>query len=66
MVKRVLFQTALDKGYISSNQLQKVEEYRAETNVSDERALLDLKIVTEENLMKLYYDIYGYEMVTSI
>lgn len=66
MAKRILFQTALDKGYISSNQLQKVEEYRAETNVSDERALLDLKILTEENLMKLYHDIYGYEMATSI
>ncbi|MCK9479949.1 MAG: type II/IV secretion system protein [Firmicutes bacterium] len=66
MAKRILFQTALDKGYISKEQLQQVEEYRAETNISDERALLDLKIVTEENLMKLYHDIYGYEMVINI
>jgi type IV pilus assembly protein PilB len=66
MAKRILFQTALDKGYISKEQLQQVEEYRVETNVSDERALLDLKIVTEENLMKLYHDIYGYEMISGI
>ncbi|MCK9480111.1 MAG: hypothetical protein M0R40_11565, partial [Firmicutes bacterium] len=66
MAKRILFQTALDKGYISKEQLQQVEEYRAETNVSDERALLDLKILTEDNLMKLYHDIYGYDMISSI
>ena len=28
MAKRILFQTALDKGYISKEQLQQVEEYR--------------------------------------
>ncbi|NLB81696.1 MAG: type II/IV secretion system protein [Clostridiaceae bacterium] len=66
MAKRILFQTALGNGYITKDQLQQGEEYRAETNVSDERALLDLKILSEENLLKLYHDIYGHEIATNI
>lgn len=62
MAKKSLFQFALDNEYISVNQLRKAEEYKAETNVTDEKALLDTKILTEENLLNVYHAIYGYEI----
>jgi len=63
MAKKSFFQFALYNGYISEEQLRKAEEYKAETNVTDEKALLDTKILTEENLLKVYYEIYGYEII---
>lgn len=61
-----LQQFVMDNGYVSAEQLQKIATYKAEANVSDERALLDMKMLTEDQLLQVYQAMYGYEIAGNI
>lgn len=63
---KTLLQFTLDNGYISAEQLQKIEAYKSEANVTDERALLDMKMLTEDHLLNVYHSMYGYEVIQNI
>ena len=49
-----LIQYAYDSGIITKEQLEKAEQYKRETNVSEETAIRDMKLVTEERLLNIY------------
>lgn len=61
-----LFSYAEEFGYINKENLNRATAYQQETKVSIHRALLDTKVLTEESLLDLYHDIYGYDLVQSI
>lgn len=55
-----LFKAALRLHYLTEEQLEKAEAYRAETGVSEAAALRDSKLMTEEKMLELYAALYGY------
>ncbi len=60
MARSLLF-VALQKGYITEEQREKAENYRVESNVSEDTAIRDTKILTDEKIMELYAQIYRYK-----
>ncbi|MBR0277704.1 MAG: type II/IV secretion system protein [Clostridia bacterium] len=61
MAKSLLAE-ALKKGYINADQKQKAEEYRRELNVSEDAAIRDTKILSDEQITELYSAQYGYKI----
>lgn len=56
----MLIGIAYENGYINASQKQKAEEYKAQTNTSDDKILLELKMVSQEQIAEMYAQIYGY------
>ena len=57
-----LILTALSKGFITEEQREKAETYKQDAGVSDDVALRDTRILTEEKMLELYKVIYGYRI----
>ena len=53
-----LISAAVKLGYIDRAQKEKIQKYREETGRSEDSALRDTKIISEENILKLYSDVY--------
>lgn len=53
-----LISAAVKLGYIDRVQKEKIQKYREETGQSEDSALRDTKIISEENILKLYSDVY--------
>lgn len=60
MAKYSLLQTAVERGYITEDQYRKAEAYKAETGAADDVVFRDTKILSEEKVLELYSEIYGY------
>lgn len=59
MAKQVI-DYAFENGLITSEQKEKAEAYRRESGASDNAVLIDMKLLTEEQLAVLYSQMYGY------
>ncbi|OQB12873.1 MAG: Type II secretion system protein E [Firmicutes bacterium ADurb.Bin193] len=66
MAKKTLMQFAFDAGYINEEQMEKAKEYKNDAEVSDEKALLDMKFINDATLLDIYHEIYGYEFAGDI
>ena len=53
-----LISAAVKLGYIDRAQKEKIQKYREETGQSEDNALRDTKIISEENILRLYSDVY--------
>lgn len=56
-----LLKFAFDTGFLTLEQKEKADVYKAETGVSDEIVIRDMKLMSEEKLIEMYQMIYGYE-----
>jgi len=56
-----LIKYAFETGIINTEQLKKAESYKKETGANDESVIKDMKLITEESLLKVYEQIYGYK-----
>lgn len=55
-----IIENAYKYGYITDTQKKKAEEYKSEANTTEDSAIRDTKIMTEEKLLELYSVLYGY------
>ena len=51
---------AYSEGYITREEKFKVDAYKHEMGVGDDVAIKDLKLMSEEKILDIYSDIYGY------
>ncbi len=62
----VLLNTALKEKVITNEQFKKAVAYKEEASVTEETALRDTKILTDEEILKLYEKIYSYQTALEI
>ena len=55
-----LLAKAVEVGYITKQQQENAEKYKKDTGVSDEVAILDMKLLPEEKILEIYEKIYHY------
>lgn len=56
-----ILRQAFELGYITKQQFEQAEQYKYEVMSSDEDAIRDMKLLSEERTLELYSDIYGYQ-----
>lgn len=56
-----LLNFAYENGEITLQQKEKADRYKRETGASDETAIKDMKLLSEEKLIYLYSKLYGYD-----
>ena len=49
-----LLAKAVEVGYITEQQQENAEKYKKDTGVSDEVAILDMKLLPEEKILEIY------------
>ena len=59
-----IIETAFHMKIIDENKKNRAEEYRKETNSPEDTALIDTKALTDDDLLRVYEKIYGYETVS--
>lgn len=52
---------AFETGAITEEQKNKAERYKKETGSSEETVIKDMKLISDERLIKIYSEIYGYK-----
>jgi len=65
-VKKSIYDYAMELGYSNKERIEKAKAYQEETNVTPAKAMIDTKVVTEEILLDIFNDIYGFDMVKNI
>ena len=58
-----IIETAFHMKIIDEDKKNRAEEYRKETNSPEDTALIDTKALTDDDLLRVYEKIYGYETV---
>lgn len=59
-----IIETAFHMKIIDEDKKNRAEEYRKETNSPEDTALIDTKALTDDDLLRVYEKIYGYETVS--
>ena len=55
-----LIKYAFSIGVLNEQQLTKAEQYKTETGSNDETVIRDMKLLSDEKLLKVYGSLYGY------
>lgn len=55
-----LIKYAFSIGALNEQQLTKAEQYKAETGSNDETVIRDMKLLSDEKLLRVYGSLYGY------
>lgn len=56
-----LIKYSFDMGFITDEQRDKAERYKKETGASDETVVKDMKLMSDEKLLQIYKQMYGYK-----
>lgn len=56
-----LIKYSFDMGFITDEQRDKAERYKKETGASDETVVKDMKLVSDDKLLQIYKQMYGYK-----